>query len=197
MSRPARSGVPVVVLAAGGATRMGAPKQALPYRGGSLVRTAVVAAMGLGSGPVVVVMGAHALEVRAALDGLPVSLIEHLGWAAGIGGSIAAGTTAAEAYHPEGVLFTLADQPFVTTATLRRLLDSFRSGARIAASRYAETVGVPALFHHDYLPRLRRLPPQSGCKSLLHALAEEVECIDCPEAEVDIDTPEEYARLTG
>ena len=57
-----------VVLAAGDSSRMGRPKQLLPYRGTVLVQVAVATALASQLDPVVVVTGAYAAEVEAALD---------------------------------------------------------------------------------------------------------------------------------
>jgi molybdenum cofactor cytidylyltransferase len=52
-------GVGAVVLAAGSSSRMGRPKQTLQFRGESLLRRAVLAALGAGCSPVIVVTGAY------------------------------------------------------------------------------------------------------------------------------------------
>ncbi len=67
-----RERIGAVVLAAGAASRMGAPKQLLPFEGASLVRRAAQAAIAAGCEPVVVVTGSHAKEVLQALVDLPV-----------------------------------------------------------------------------------------------------------------------------
>ena len=187
-----------VVLAAGGSSRMGVPKQGLELDGTPLVRRAAEAACGAGCRPVVVVLGACADEVGRRLDGLPVLVVENARWEAGLGSSIRAGVAAAIAAAPEieGVLLALADQALVDAAALMRLCRTARSSRHpVAASRYAGTIGVPAWFARDFLPRLLALDPAEGCKRLLRAHAHETAIVDCPEAGFDVDTPEDYARL--
>ena len=62
--------VAAVVLAAGGSRRLGEPKQLLRLSGQPLVRRAALAALGSRAERVLVVTGARAREVEAALAGL-------------------------------------------------------------------------------------------------------------------------------
>ncbi|HEU4598045.1 MAG TPA: NTP transferase domain-containing protein, partial [Pyrinomonadaceae bacterium] len=61
------AGVGAVVLAAGSSSRMGTPKQLLPFRGQTLLRRSALAALGAGCRPVIVVTGAHAEQTRGEL----------------------------------------------------------------------------------------------------------------------------------
>jgi len=67
----------VVVLAAGGSSRMGEPKQLLDIEGRSLLRRAAGAALEAGCGPVVVVVGSAAERMRTELAGLPVRIVRN------------------------------------------------------------------------------------------------------------------------
>ncbi|MBD0255631.1 MAG: NTP transferase domain-containing protein, partial [Cytophagales bacterium] len=83
--------VGLVILAAGSSSRMGQPKQLLPYDGESLVRRS--ARLGLLSGcfPVTVVLGANSLLIGTELEDLPVFVTENPDWEAGMASSIRAG----------------------------------------------------------------------------------------------------------
>jgi molybdenum cofactor cytidylyltransferase len=149
---------------------MGRPKQLLLYEGGPLVARAVQAALMAGADPVAVVLGAHAEAVLEVLDGFPVIPVVNPEWHRGIGTSIAAGVRAIIEQEPlaRAVLITLADQPLVTDAALRRLLHTWAgSGASIAAAEYAGIVGVPAVFGRVHVDALRSLPPGEGATQLL------------------------------
>ena len=80
--------IAAVVLAAGGSTRLGRPKQTLVVDGMPLVRRAAQAAVDAGCVPVVVVLGAEALATRAALSGLDVAPEENPDWPSGMASSI-------------------------------------------------------------------------------------------------------------
>ena len=64
------SGAALLLLAAGGSTRMGRPKQLLEYGGQPLLRHSVEQALGSRCRPVVVVLGADAETCRAAIQDL-------------------------------------------------------------------------------------------------------------------------------
>ena len=57
-----------LVLAAGSSTRLGQPKQLLPFRGAPLLSSAVAVARSAGLDEVVVVLGAAATEVREQVE---------------------------------------------------------------------------------------------------------------------------------
>lgn len=184
--------VAAVVLAAGGSSRMGRPKQLLPYRGRSLVRHAVAAAAGGGCEPVVVVTGAHAAEVEAELAG--VRVVRNDDWRAGPGTSVWAGVTAVG--DADAVVFLLCDQPHVDAGHVRRLLDEYRvSGRPMVASAYADAVGVPALFDRSCFAELAAVDPAAGAKQLLARDRDRVAVVPFPAGGADVDTPADYARL--
>ncbi|HSQ00498.1 MAG TPA: nucleotidyltransferase family protein [Candidatus Dormibacteraeota bacterium] len=188
--------VAVVLLAAGASRRMGQPKQLLAYRGRPLVHHAASAMLASPCRPILVVLGAEAERTRAALDGLPVDVVHNPHWAYGVGTSIAAGITAVAARGVSGAVVALADQAGVTAATVDRLLAArAASGRAIVASRYAGTVGVPAYFAAAVFPQLLRLEPDQGCKPLILAAGEHAAHVDCPEAELDVDTEQDYRQL--
>lgn len=183
-----------VVLAAGGSRRLGVPKQLLCWHGSSLVRRAVGAALGSGCRPVYVVVGSQAQEVVAELSDTRAVVVENSAWQQGLAGSIAAGVRAATAdAEPAALLLMLVDQPHVSVDVLARLRSAFDGG--IAAARYAGTLGVPAVFGRQYFRALLRLQGDRGARSLIESEVKSVRSIDCEEAAVDIDTPQDWSAF--
>ena len=80
-----------IVLAGGGSSRFGRPKQVLDWHGKPFVRAAVETALLAGLSPVVVVTGAHPELVVAALVNLPVTIVHNPVWQDGQSTSIQAG----------------------------------------------------------------------------------------------------------
>ena len=190
--------IALVLLAAGGSTRMGTPKLLLPYQGQPLIRRAAETAIAAGCDPVVVVLGSRVEETRGALEGLDVVIVENTEWEQGMGTSIRAGISGAEILGCEGAILALADQPLVSAEVLRRLVEEHEeTGRPIIASEYAETVGVPAFFTREFFPKLMALLPSEGCKAVILAHLDQSIRITCPEAETDIDTPEDYTSISG
>ena len=192
----------VIVLAAGSSSRMGSPKQLLDYGGKPLLRHAVDVALasvcGSVSRNVIVVLGARAPELRPALAGAPVTILENPRWEEGMGTSIQTGVERAQAEGLDGVILALADQPLVTPEILDRLVRThIDSGQAIVAAQYAGTVGVPVFFSREFFPNLLALKPAQGCKGVILSHAGSAIHLDCPEAEMDIDTPQDYDRIQG
>ena len=185
----------VIVLAAGSSSRMGAPKQLLDYQGQALVRHAAEVALDAGCGPVIVVLGSRADEIRPALDGLAVETIVNQRWREGMGTSIQAGL-AALGPRAEAAILTLGDQPLVTPEFLRKLRENHAASEHaIVAAWYSGTVGVPALFARAAFPQLLALGPNQGCKGVILKNQARATFVDCPEAALDIDTPDDYQRI--
>jgi CTP:molybdopterin cytidylyltransferase MocA len=191
--------VAAVLLAAGGSRRFGRPKQLAKIAGTSLVRRAAEAALGAGCEPLFVVLGAHAGEVGAELAGLAAERVANPAHAEGIASSIRAGVAAAGAATPscDGALLLLVDQPRVDAALLGRLLGGFRQGGgvRPVACAYAGRVGVPAVFPRSLFGELAALRGDRGARSVLEARRAELLEVPFPEGAIDLDTPEDLARI--
>lgn len=186
--------VGIVLLAAGGSSRLGRPKQLLRHQGRTLVRRAAEVALTAECGPVVAVLGAHREAVAAELNGLPVRLVEHREWVAGPGGSLVAGVRALTSV--DAVLVMLCDQLRVDSAHLRALVDTWhRTGASIVASAYDDTRGVPALFARAVLPELEALRPEQGARGVIARDSSRVAEVPLPGGGEDVDTVEDLARL--
>ena len=102
-----------VLLAAGGSSRMGAVKQLLDIGGRPMATRAVDAALRSGARPVVVVLGANAEVVRAAIADRPIVAAHNAQWQEGVASSIRTGLAAALAADPslDAVLLAPCDQP--------------------------------------------------------------------------------------
>jgi molybdenum cofactor cytidylyltransferase len=178
--------VVAAVLAAGGSSRLGRPKQLLDYKGEPLIRHAARVAVGVGCDETLVVWG----SVRPNLTDLPVTLVENPAWSEGIGTSIRAAVSAAG--KEARVLFTLCDQPLVTEEHLRRLV---AADAPIVATAYAGAAGVPAVFAPRFRDELLALRGDRGARSIIDRHRAETMTIPFEDAAVDIDTEEDVKNL--
>ena len=178
---------------------MGFPKQLIVHEGEPLVRRIAAAAVEAGASPVVVVLGANAEMIAPALAGLAsVTTIVNGEWSKGLASSLVAGLSAvSEDARCDAVLVTLADQPLVDAAALRRLLAAFGSERRIVASAYNDTVGVPAVFAREHLDDLMRLTGDAGAGTWLRSRLSEVTCVPLDVAAFDIDTPSDTGPLAS
>jgi molybdenum cofactor cytidylyltransferase len=179
--------VAVIILAAGASRRLGQPKQLLSFRRKSLLRHAVETALRTNLRPVVVVIGSEAERMRQELSGLDAQVVENQEWREGAASSIRAGLK--EVGEVAGVVIMLCDQPFVPAEFLERLGNS----ERLAAAEYGGSVGVPAFFAREFFDELNELKGDQGAKKIL--IEHDATRIPCPEAAVDIDTPESISKL--
>ncbi len=160
-----------------------------------LVRYVVQTALAAACSPVVVVLGANSPEVGAAIADLPVVTVVNENWAAGMGGSIQAGLNALEDCGADDAILALADQPFVSGSFLQILMaERLRTGRKIVAATYSDTVGVPVLFAREAWSLLQALPVEQGCKGVILKNRADAVLLHCPEAAMDIDTPDDYER---
>ena len=189
--------IPIVILAAGGSRRLKQPKQLIPYRGATLLRHAAGTAIESGVGPVIVVLGAAAGPCADELSGLDVEILDHSGWGEGLGSTIRVGVRAARTRHPDlrAVLLMTCDQPGVDGDMLRTIAAAWRkSGARIVASGYAGTAGIPAVFAASEFTALESLIGDRGAQALVRSGAGVV-IVPCPAAELDVDEARDLERI--
>ncbi|MFH1909436.1 MAG: selenium cofactor biosynthesis protein YqeC [Chloroflexota bacterium] len=155
-----------ILLAAGEAKRFGQPKQLLDWHGQPFVRVVAQTALAAGLSPVVVVTGAKAELVEAAVKDLSVIIVRNEAWQAGQSSSIRAGV---RALTPDlspmqgeacgAAIFLLADQPQVTPAVLRALVERHAQDlAPIIAPLVQGQRANPVLFDRVTFPDLLALP---------------------------------------
>jgi len=187
-----------IVLAAGGSTRFGKPKQFALFQGETFIRRIVAAAIEAGCAPVVVVTGEDSSQVTSELTGLTVSIAMNPRWSSGLGSSIGVGVQRATDLAPDldASLLLTCDQPFVTAAVLAQIIQlRVTSGKPIVASAYTTTLGIPALFDRSCFPDLLRLKEDSGAKKIILARPHDVVSFDFAAGEIDIDTAADYETL--
>jgi molybdenum cofactor cytidylyltransferase len=189
----------VIILAAGSSSRLGRPKQLIPWQGSTLLAHAARTALAAELGPVIIMLGAHADGCRDALSGIDVDIAECAQWAEGMGRTIGAAIAHVALNHPgaEAALITSTDQPFVTAKTLAAIAAARRShGRRMAAATYSGTIGIPAAFSRSMWDELRQLNGDHGAGSILRAWKAEIIAVPCPEAARDVDTKADVRTLS-
>ena len=114
-----------VLLAAGGSSRMGRPKQLLRIEDEALVTRMARRLIGLKPRSVMVVTGSDWQAVNDQLDGLPIQIVHNPCWEEGLASSLAAGVKNLPA-EIEGVLIMLCDQWRVELADLQELVQAWK-----------------------------------------------------------------------
>lgn len=180
-----------IILAAGNSSRMGRPKQLIPWDGDALVVRAAHAAIRAGASPVWVVTGAYAAEVADALQEEPVRILPNERFQEGMGTSIAAGFHAALSATSTGSVFLLlCDQPEVDPTLLERMESTAaESGRGLVACAYAGTVGPPLLVQRRFFAAFAGTPPGAGAKAVLVKHADELAVVPFEAGARDLDEP--------
>jgi molybdenum cofactor cytidylyltransferase len=212
-----------LVLAAGGSTRMGRPKQLAELDGRPLLAH-VLAALdeapvdggsgGLEPSPPVD-GGSGGLEpsrpvdrVVVALGGAAGAVLERVelgraeplvveGWAAGMGHVLAA-TLGQAGDDWAAVVVLLGDQPLVSGGAVARVVEAWRSGAGpVVTATYGGRPGHPKLFDRRLLPDLLRLTGDTGARDLVAAHPEWVHQVEVGDlgSDADVDVEADLDRV--
>jgi molybdenum cofactor cytidylyltransferase len=190
-----------LILSAGESSRMGrmaSPKALLSWNGKSLLAHAVDSARDAGVSAVVVVTGAHHLEMQSELARLNVQPILNPRWKSGMGSSIKAGVSVIEKTIPDvsAILIQLVDQPKVGATCIRKLLELHRlQSSSIVCAQYDGQPGVPVIFPKPLFATIFSIEDQEGAKKILLQNLEHLRRVEMLEALEDVDTPEQFARL--
>ncbi len=189
-----------IVLAAGGSSRMGRPKQLLDVAGKPMLQHVVDAAAGSCLAETVVVLGQAAEAIERAVvwpGGVRPVRVKTGG---GLADSLRAGL-AATRRDAAAAAILLGDQPQVTSDLIDWMVSRFRlSGAPCVRPVYSGAAGPvpghPVVIARSLWPELERLQGDRGAGRLL---AEHPEWVRCETIEgeppIDVDRPEDYERL--
>ena len=179
-----------LVLAAGGGRRYGMPKALVEYEGSILVERAVRTARAV-CDPVLVVLGAQAVDVwqRADLDGATV--LANRDWETGMASSLRVGLEGVRGWpgRIEAALLLLVDMPGMTPEALRRVAEHATPDA-LAVATYDGARAHPVLIGREHWAGVvETATGDEGARRYLAAHAvTEVDCTGLADP-VDLDVP--------
>lgn len=180
-----------VLLAAGEGQRLGQPKALVRVNGRTLVERGGRILLEAGCDPVVIVLGAAAHEVTASTDLAGAVTVVNPEWRSGMASSLRAGLAACDG--SSAAVVTLVDQPGVTAAVVRRLIDAWRSRrtAAVVAGYHGEPRNPVLLDASVWAEALESAAGDVGAREWLRAHPESVDVLECADAgnALDIDTP--------
>jgi molybdenum cofactor cytidylyltransferase len=193
-----------LVLAAGAATRFGAPKQLAELDGVPMLEHSLRTMTAAPVGRVVVVLGSGADEIAAAVDLHGADLLVCSRWEEGQSASLACGL--AELAACEAVVVTLGDQPRVSPDAIRRVIAARNTpvgadalpgtrGASAVRATYGGNPGHPVLLERELFEQLRNVTGDKGARNLLVSVPVlDMPCDDLGGGE-DVDTAAELDAL--
>lgn len=193
--------IAAIVAAAGRSTRMGAPKQLLPWQGTTVLGAVVRNLAGAGAQPVVCVVGHRRDDMIAALADAPAVAVANphylqgemlSSYQAGVRYLQDADTTVA------GALLALGDQPHIPVDVLAAVLAQARqTPGQLVIPRYQERRGHPIYLPAALWPELLALGHDDTLRTLVvrHAPSIVYVAVETDAILRDIDTPNDYRSL--
>ena len=183
--------IAILIMAAGGSSRLDSPKQLLKWGNNYLINHIVHTALSAGIGPISLVLGSRANEIQDILMEKVIVLINPV-WQNGMSSSIKAGIASLD-NDVEAALIMLVDQPFVSDVLLRLLAEKIgEKEVEIAAPRVAGQQCNPVAFRRSLFPEIMKISGDRGAKAMFKG--RRVGWVDWPDERLalDIDSREDY-----
>jgi molybdenum cofactor cytidylyltransferase len=186
-----------ILLAAGESRRMGYPKPLLKIGEETFIARTTALALTVAS-RVVIVLGAHADRVRAAIaPDSRVLVAQNPNFKRGQLSSLKVGLATAAGEDADAVIVHLADHPLVSPFTFRALADGYGHPAHpIVVVRHRGRRGHPVIFDRSVFAELMAAPEDQGARVVVNASPERVSYVnvDDPGVVLDLDTPADLAN---
>ncbi len=250
-----------VILAAGESKRLGTPKQLIQCKDKTLLHHIIESALNSKCRKIIVVIGAHADNVKKYIAKFSIDIIErqtaatkwncrsgeqtensspkekllrcnstewpgpqpngatapkpqikfckrnrvsqiycveNRNWREGKASSIRVGLKAltSKSNNVNAAIFLTCDQPFISSDVIDRIIETYEKTKKtIVASKYDDTIGVPALFGRKHFSEILSLKGDQGAKSIITNYHEQVVTISFQKGAIDIDTIEDLNQL--
>ncbi len=189
--------IAAVVLAAGGSTRLGEPKQLVSLGCQPVLAHVLETVRDASVDERFVVLGHEILAVQQSVDSSGFQVIENPEYALGQSTSV----VAAVGHMPEdigAIIFVLGDQPLQSLTVIDRIANSWRADpAPIIQPEYQEGPGNPVLFDRKLFSSLLELTGDTGARPILKANRDMIRRVDCTDYNrpLDVDTREDVEKL--
>jgi molybdenum cofactor cytidylyltransferase len=186
-----------LILAAGTSSRMGQPKQLLPFQGTILldwVTTQAESARALDE--VIVVLGRAAEEIQPQLHTTRAQVIINPVFTEGCSASYKTGIATLNP-RADAVIVLLGDQPGVDSTVIDHVAEDWRThGGLIALTSYRGHRGHPMVFAQELFAQLLQLRGDKAAWKILDAHPDWVREVALDQAfPADVDTRQDYETL--
>ena len=184
-----------IVLAAGMSTRMGSPKQLLPFGDRTVLQRVVDTLLEADLDGIVVVLGHGAEAVRESLAGRRVNFCLNPDYQKGMFSSLLCGISALKG-SADAALIALGDQPQIEAGVVRGVVAAYREGEKgIVVPTFGGKRGHPALIDlARYRAEIFALSGETGLKPVMRGHPDDTLELEVEQGWIlrDIDTPEAY-----
>jgi molybdenum cofactor cytidylyltransferase len=195
-----------VILAAGESSRMGRDKALLPWPPNSNVESAetflssAIRSLLLATDFVMVVVGKNERVVAPVIYSCGASLVVNPDPSRGQFSSLQVGLKEVLNHGRDAAIITLVDRPPVRAATLETLRNSFETANLdiwAVVPEFSGKHGHPYLAGREMIEAFLRVPANSIARDIEHQHRSHIQYVpvDDPFVALNINTPEDYARL--
>lgn len=178
---------------------MGTAKQLLIYQGKTLLdRTIYTAKEVFDEDHIILVLGANHNEITSKIANKDIPIFINEEWQSGMASSIRSGLETLLKQFPDldNCFISVCDQPYLTSDIFSQMLQLKENLQKeIVVAKYADTMGVPALFSKKYFTTLMALEGEQGAKKIIQQNRDDVETFEFEKGAIDIDTKVDYENL--
>ncbi|MFZ3208991.1 MAG: nucleotidyltransferase family protein [Geobacteraceae bacterium] len=188
--------VAAILLAAGKSRRMGSCKQLLPLGESTVIVRCIMALVTGGVGEIVVVVSEEGNDVAEAVRSYPVRIVANPECDGDMASSVRTGRDALTK-EAGGVIVSLCDYPLVSANTITSLIVQHgESPGSIITPCHQGRRGHPLLVPRDLLDDMGK---SQTLRDLLRSAPDRIRhlSVDDPGVLLDMDTPEEYRRISA
>ena len=166
--------ISAILLAAGESRRMGKLKQLMPLGGRGILEHSIDNLLGSRVGEVIVVLGCEAEVLVKKVATRPVRIAMNSAYQEGMSTSIARGLALVND-RVGAVMLALADQPFIDSHVINRMIDEFDTHSKgIVIPVYKGRRGHPIIFAIKYKGELLRLSGDTGGRAIIDQQPDDV-----------------------
>jgi len=191
-----------ILLAAGLSTRMGEPKQLLPFADSTIVETVIDNMLDAKFNEVIVVVGHCAEQIQELIADRAVRTVFNPDYHKGMLSSVQAGIRSLKIADIKkarnAFSLMLVDQPFITSTLIDKVIDAYAQTEKgIVLPSYNFRRGHPVIFNYKYAKTILTLGEEcGGVRSIFKSYSEDIYYVnvDTDDVLLDIDEPNEYAR---
>ena len=191
-----------ILLAAGLSTRMGEPKQLLPFRGSTIIQTVVNNMLQAKFDEVIVILGHCADRIQPVINDLPVKTVINPNYHDGMLTSVQAGVRSIHNItdcNQFAFSIMLVDQPLISSAVIDNVIDAYISNDKgIVLPSYKNRRGHPVIFNKKYVNEILKLGSDSeGVRTLYKLHTNDIHYVNVDTNAIlrDIDNKEDYKNI--
>ena len=186
-----------IILAAGLSTRMGEPKQLLPFGDHTIIETVTDNLLGSKFDEIIIVIGHEAEKIRKKIQHKAVKIVFNPDYQQGMLTSAQCGVQSISE-STDAFALTLVDQPFLTPDLIDMVIGAYtQTHLGIALPSYNCRRGHPVIFDRRYAADILMLDSDSdGVRSLFRKYAADIHYVIVNTDRVlrDIDYREDYEQ---